>query len=912
MNGPWSPLRRAGAHDSEGREAKPPSAGTLAGCKAGALLARSGWRHWLRHPWQAVLAIAGIAMGVAMVVAVDLASQSARASYLWSAETLAGKATHHILGVTGNLPDSLYARLRLAGLRDAEGNPVPMTPVLEFHATLGRDPPKPFRLVGVDPFSSKEFGAFGLVEAQVAGSGPGGGLSALLSEPGAVLLSAATASRLGLEPGAALTIRSGRTGNKDADRPAHLIGVLEPRNTLAKTLVDDLILADLATAQEILGRMGRISRIELGIPAPGSTGNPKGELAPAIEALLPPDALLSPANARAQTLDSMTRAFRINLTALSLLAMLVGAFLIYNTMAFSVAQRWNLLGTLRSLGAEPRDIARLVCREAVALSLVGTALGILGGILLGRGLVTMVARTLNDLYFSAHVTGLRIEPGILVKGIVLGVGMGLLASLGPAWQASNIRPRILLTRSAQESGLLRRLPLLNGLGAAAALIAALLAWMPGGSLLAGFASLAFAVFAWSLWTPGMLRRFSAAGAWAAGRIAGATPGAFSTLARMAIREVGASLSRTGVAAAALMTALSVTVAMGVMVDSFRRAVHDWLDSVLIADFYVAAPRNESGRMQGRLLSSWVEKAAAMPGVAGATTYLSASVQGRDSRPVQILALDMDVRSRRAFTFLEGDSARAWEAFLAKPACGVLISEPYAYRHGLHPGSNLELPTREGPRTFPVAGVFSDYGSDQGVVIMDRACFASHWEAEGFTSLALFADPEAGPEALGRALASLPGSEAVEIHPSRALRSASLEIFDRTFAITSVLRLAAVLVALIGLIGALAALELERAPETALLRALGLTPLQTWGLATAQAAFLGLVTGLLAIPLGLAQAGLLIHVINRRSFGWTMPMQADPWICAQAVILGLAAALVAAALPAWKMSRAVTARALREE
>lgn len=875
----------------------------MAGGKAGALLARSGWRHWLRHPWQAILAVAGIAMGVAMVVAVDLASQSARASYLWSTETLAGKATHHILGVTGNLPDSLYSRLRLSGLRDAEGNPLPMTPVLESRVTLGRNPPKSFRLVGMDPFSSKELGAFGLVEAQVAGSGPGGGLSALLSEPGAVLVSASSAARLGLGPGDTLPIRSDRAGNTPSGRPAHLLGVLEPRNSLAETLVDDLILADLATAQEILGQAGRLSRIELGIPPPGSAGNPDGKVGAAIEALLPPDALLSPANARAHTLDSMTRAFRINLSALSLLAMLVGAFLIYNTMAFSVAQRWNLLGTLRSLGAEPGDIARLVCREALALSLVGTAFGLLGGILLGRGLVTLVARTLNDLYFAAHVTGLRLEPGILLKGALLGLGMGLLASFGPAWQAARIRPRILLTRSAQESGLLRRLPLLNRLGAGAALIAAGLAWLPGASLLAGFASLAFAVFAWSLWTPGLLRRLSSAGAWAVGRLAGAVPGAFSTLARMAIREVGASLSRTGVAAAALMTALSVTVAMGVMVDSFRRAVHDWLDSVLIADIYVAAPRTEGGRMQGGLDSAWVMRAAALPGVAGATTYLSVSVQGRDSRPVQILALDMDVRSRRAFTFLEGDSARAWKEFLAKPACAVLISEPFAFRRGLHPGSSLELPTRKGSRTFPVAGVFSDYGSDHGVVMMDRACFASHWEADGFTSLALFSDAATGPDALGRALAELPGSEAVEIHPSRALRSASLEIFDRTFAITSVLRLAAVLVALIGLIGALAALELERAPETALLRALGLTPLQTWALATAQAAFLGLATGLLAIPLGLAQAGLLIHVINRRSFGWTMPMQADPWICAQAVMLGLAA---------WKMSRAVTARALREE
>jgi putative ABC transport system permease protein len=273
---------------------------------------------------------------------------------------------------------------------------------------------------------------------------------------------------------------------------------------------------------------------------------------------------------------------------------------------------------------------------------------------------------------------------------------------------------------------------------------------------------------------------------------------------------------------------------------------------------------------------------------------------------------MDPRSRRAFGFLDGEPTTAWTAFHRSPDCAVLVSEPFAYRRGLRAGSTLELPARGGPHAFPVAGVFADYGSDQGMVVLDRSCFEAHWQASGITSLAVFAEPGTDPEDLGRRLGALPGSEEVEIHPTRSLREASLEIFDRTFAITSVLRLAAVLVALIGLVGALAALELERAPEVALLRALGFTPGQTWALATAQAAFLGLATGLLSVPLGLAQAGLLIHVINRRSFGWTMPMQIDPWICLQALVLGLAAGLLAAVLPAWKSSRAVTARALREE
>src|SRR5690606_7740265 len=318
--------------------------------------------------------------------------------------------------------------------------------------------------------------------------------------------------------------------------------------------------------------------------------------------------------------------------------------------------------------------------------------------------------------------------------------------------------------------------------------------LPGGGLVTGFASLAAAVFAWALWTPYLLGRMSRAGAFLLGGI----PGATGILGRMAARGAGASLSRTGVAAAALMTALSVTVAMGIMVDSFRRAVSDWLGAVLIADIYVSPHAQGSSRPQGSLDSGWVARARSLPGVAGANTYLAAAIRLPDSGQVRMIALDLDPRGRRAFRFLEGGGDSAWSAFRG-PACAAMVSEPFAYRNGLHPGDGLRLPTRLGPRSFPVAGVFADYGSDQGVVMMDRACFESHWEDRGFTSLALFAVAGVPPDSLARGLAELAGSEAVEVRRNRALREASLEVFDRTFAITSVMRLAAVAVALIGLI-----------------------------------------------------------------------------------------------------------------
>src|SRR5690606_19154848 len=279
----------------------------------------------------------------AMAVAVDLASQSARTAYLWSAETLAGRATHHVQGHTGGLADSLYARLRLAGLRDGAGDPLPMTPVLEAKVRIGGSL---YRLVGIDPFSSRDLGAFGLGEARIGGAGPGDAMSSLLSRPGAVLLSRAASERLGLAAGDSLELQ---TDNRTVAAVA--LGFLEPGNRLAQALVDDLILCDIATAQEMTGLIGRLSRIEMGLSGTGASAEREAVLAGKVKALLPPEAQLTASDARARTLDSMTRAFRINLTALSLLAMVVGAFLIYNTMAFSVARRWSLFGALRGLGA---------------------------------------------------------------------------------------------------------------------------------------------------------------------------------------------------------------------------------------------------------------------------------------------------------------------------------------------------------------------------------------------------------------------------------------------------------------------------------------------------------------------------------------------------------------------------------
>jgi putative ABC transport system permease protein len=244
---------------------------------------------------------------------------------------------------------------------------------------------------------------------------------------------------------------------------------------------------------------------------------------------------------------------------------------------------------------------------------------------------------------------------------------------------------------------------------------------------------------------------------------------------------------------------------------------------------------------------------------------------------------------------------------------VLVSEPLAYRRNLHPGSMLTVFTGTGEKQLRVTGIFYDYGSDQGVVMMKLDHYRALWNDQAISSLAVYAAPGRDVDTLVQRLRDHVGAdEVIQIQSNKALRAASLEIFDRTFAITSVLQLLAMIVAFVGILSALMALQLERARELGTLRAIGLTPGQLWGVVLSQTGLIGLVAGLLAIPLGVALAMVLVFVINKRSFGWTLQLQLDGGLFLQALRVAIVAALLAGLYPAWRMSRTAPALALREE
>ncbi len=839
------------------------------------LAQRAGWRFLRRHPWQLSLALLGIALGVAVVTAVQLANDSAQRAFMLSMETVNGRATHQIVGGPGGLDEDLYRHLRVVlGLRES-------SPVLEAYGRSGNEA---LHLLGIDPLAQSDMASAMRPALTVEGDT----LTELLTRPDAALLAAATAARLGLAEGDRFTVTlGGRT------REFHLVGLLHDPESAAA--LDGLLVMDIAAAQEATGLNGVLSWIDLRLP-PAEAGE---ALLRRIHDLLPTGAQIVTAASRSAAQLQMSRAFHTNLTAMSLLALLVGMFLIYNTMNFLTLQRRRQLGILRLLGVTQRELLMLHLRETCLLALGATLLGVAGGVILGEGLLALVGRTLNDLYFQLTVAETRLAPATLALGAALGVGGTLLAALPAMLEATATRPVHALQRSRLEDHSRWTARHLTTGGVLLALLGAVLL-LAGSSLMMGFTAL----FLIMLGIAALVPQVTGQAARLAGRL---LPG---LLERLALRGIAAGLSRTGVAAAALMLALAAALGVSIMIASFRISVAQWLEATLHADLYVAAPGLGTSRTQGALDPDLQQAILALPGIRAHSTGRGVQLE-REGELIELFALGLSPGLSPRYPLREALPG-VWEAFRA--GRGVLVSEPLAYARGLAPGDNITLPTDRGDRDFRILGVYYDYGNPGGQVLVDRRLYEAHFRDRAVGGLGLYLENPARAGETADAIRRLAAEhgQALRIRSNQEIRRHSLAIFDRTFTITQVLRLLAVIVAFLAVFSALLALQLERGREQAILRASGVTTGGIWRITLVQTGFMGLLAGLLALPMGMLLSQLLIHVINRRAFGWTMTSH-TPWEALGAtVVLGLAAAWLAALYPAWRQTRQPPARALREE
>lgn len=849
-----------------------------------AVVSRLAYRALQRRALQSVLFVLSILAGVALVVGVDVAAESADRAFSLSLASLQGNATHEIVGGPSGVPSSLYRSLRAdLGIRAA-------APVIQGTVRVGSDEIT-LTLLGVDPLAEAHIRQY-LAGASAPGV-DGQALFRLMAEPDTILVAQSVAKRLGVEPGDQLTLRTAR-----GRRSVTLIGIILPSNEISVQALASLVVSDISTAQSIVGSPGVLTRIDLVLA--------DAQEVIIIQDSLPPGVVVRPVESNRSNLEQLSESFTLNLQALSLLALIVGLFLVYNIMSFSVVQRSRQIGMLRAIGATRRQVFAGILLEAVVLGIAGTLLGLAVGYVLGGLLVGAVTRTITDLYYRVEVQALTLSSFTIAKGLITGLGASLAAALFPALNATGITPASTLRSTDAEHVSRSRADVaaITGIVVLAAGLA--LTQFQAQSLVFGFGALFLTLMGSVLVTPIALL-------FAMRIVQPLLSGSIGTLGRIAPRAIARSLSRTGVAVAALSLSVSVIVGVSVMIASFRGTVTTWLDDALTADVFISAP--VSGLLETVNLDPALSvQLQDLPGVSQVLTARDVPVLAPDYPdlpPVNLVAVSADLAERsRRYEWLSVPQEDVWNAMQDG---AIIVTESFAYRRGISPEANtLSILTDNGVRSFPIVGVYYHYGTDQGLVLMSESVYREHFTDPWVSSFALFLKPEAQSATVVESARRLVAQQGLSVQSTRQLRTQVFTIFDRAFNITAALRSLAAVVAFIGVLSALMAIQLDQQRTLGTMRALGLTGGQLWRLTLIETGIMGLAAGLFALPIGLLLAKMLIDVINVRAFGWTFSFLVPPGSLLQAVLIAITAALLAGAYPAWRVAHLAPAEAIRYE
>jgi putative ABC transport system permease protein len=838
-----------------------------------------------RRPARAVLPALGVAVGVAAVAAIHHANRSVTGSFRDAAAAVAGRSDFAVTGVAG-VPVEAMARLaflwRLGSFAPAVTGP----------AVLDDGSREVAQVVGIDWGGDGAIRDVRLVEP----SGPES--RAALAERGSVFVPESFAARHSLRPGATLPLSIG-----GEPRRVRVGGILA-LSGLARASGGDLLLTDVFTAQDLLGKKGLVDRVDIAL----DPGVPAEETAAAIRRALPPGLSLDPPGKTARTAERMVRAFRFNLNALGSLTLLVGIFLIANAVSIAVLRRRPEIAALRAVGASRAAIFAAFLLEGLAIGAAGTLLGELLGVLMARSALRAVAGTVSSIYLpTAKIEGAAYG-GPMAAAAAIGLLSAVAATLLPALEATRVEPASAL-RAGSIEGVFRRRMWPRAAGAALLLAAAWASSRRGpvdGFPLFGFLAVGLVVAALACAGPLLVL----AGARGAGRVLAAI---WPAEGRLAAGFFGGALARNGIAVTALAMALGMTLAMIVTVASIRETVRVWVTATLRSDLWVKADAGGRSGIVGDLPPEVVPFLAGFDGVAAIDPFRARDVVDPSGRPFTLGSGDFDVVARvGGLPLLDGADARA-VARAAKEAGEVLVSEPYARRFGAERGKTVTVPTPSGARAFRVAGVYRDYSNDRGTVVMDRSLYLALFGDRRVTSVAVLAQPGADADALRRRiLSSAQGRFAISVSTNRELRREALAIFDRTFAVTRALEAIAIAVAVLGVANALTASAVERRRAFGLLRAVGAEGRQIRRATLLEALLSGLVGAAAALAAGAAFAALLLGVINPQSFGWTVSLAIPTGALVAAVAFVLAASLAAGIVPGRIAAAVDPAAALQEE
>ena len=833
----------------------------------------------LREKFRTTLTILGIAVGVTVVVAIQLANQSALRAFRESVDAIAGRANYMIVPEVAALDENVLLSLQPLWAKGAR-----FAPVIDVEGVI-EPRQQPVRILAVDLLSDLHFREYRYAKIVVDEKAPSLTTYLALFEPDSIILPAPFARERGLSLGSKVTL------NVNGRRAVlTLRGVLEARGP-ATAFNGAMVICDIAVAQRHFGMTGQLSRIDLMLP----------DDALLKEIRVPEGTRIERPSRRNERVEKMLRAFRVNLFALAGVALLVGMFLVYNTVLISILRRRKDVGVLKTLGTSPRQIFAAFLGEGLLFGLLGSVLGIVLGNALAAAILGFVGRTINTLYVKTAPQSVVLTPDVIALGVAVGTLLSLLSALQPALEASRVRPNAMI-----RPGLQQRIPKTRRLGIAAIacfVAAALVSRLPpvGGIAVAGYVAVLLVVAGFSLLAPGILRTTTA-------MLSPLLEAVFGLTGRLAAVSLPASLRRTSIASAALSVATGMMVAVALMVGSFRETVRIWVDQTVQSDLWMRPMKGLSNAPVGLFPAEVAEDLRRIEFVEAFDRIRARDIlYGEDV--VMLTSGEFDVAERN--TNLKMVSPRSAEDALkaAQRDNGAFVSETFSTKFNKRVGDVVELP---GLR-LPIRGIYRDYSNDRGVIVIDRKLYVRTFKDETSNTIVIYLKPGTTLEHARRELERRIGPKyGAFVVTNAEIRKQVMTIFDQTFMITYALLGVAIVVAVLGIVNTLAALILERTRELALLRVGGLSARELRTMLVLESTILGVASTATGLVMGYALSWILINVINKQSFGWTIDFYTPATLIAASLAVTLLASALAGLAPARLANRIHIASAIKSE
>jgi putative ABC transport system permease protein len=830
-----------------------------------------------------ILTIMGIALGVSVFIGVQIAIHSAIESFNSTVDHISGKANLQITSFGRGFPEETFLKVKkVPGVKAA-------TPVIQFVCKIDEPIGEPLYLLGIDIFSDQQFREYQFEEAKEEDLN-------FLKDPRAIAITEKLASRYGLKKGSHLRVIFG--SKKVNLTITNLLKMEGP----AKSLEGNFGLMDIASAQEALEKVGLVDRIDLIVDKRMDLH----EIETGLKRVIPLGTEIRRPETRSGQIEKMVSAFHLNLTALSFISLVVGMFLIYNAISTSVIQRRREIGILRSVGATQPQILSLLIYEAGLIGAMGSLVGLGMGIGLAKVMLYLVSRTITALYILVKAEHLMVSPSILIQGFGLGLIASLLSAIGPAREAAKIPPREALAVGTLETKVKSHLKHFSFIGIILLLISFFFALQKPvyQRPLFGFLSAFLILIGISFLIPSITTLINRLVAPLLRFILGVE-------GKLASRYIQDSMARTVITIAALMTALSMLISISIMILSFRKTVDLWVEQSINGDVFVF-PGSYSLTGYSALLPIEVSRALpSLPGVKAVDSFRALEVEYQN-QPTLIASVDGQVfLNMKVIRFTHGDPRAILNQFAAGQS--ILVTESFSLKHQVKPGDRIRLNTPKGEKDFLVSGVFYDYSTDWGMILLEKKLYQSLWNDETFHSAGIYLKEGVSQETFKKMIRerfSKPYQLFLVSH--RELRNEILKIFDQTFTITYSLELIALIVAFLGIINSLNALIIERQRDIGILRALGAFRRQVEKTVLIEAGMIGFFSHILGLIAGFLLSLLLIYVINKQSFGWTIQFSIPLRSLIESWLLVMVTSLGAGLIPARRAARLEVVEPLRME